>query len=87
LRHLAHLGVGFGEHGPGVGDGVAKLAEVAKLLYGGLDVAVLLGDFAVVFLIVDELGVGELQAELFVAGFELVEAVKHDAGPPAESSE
>jgi hypothetical protein len=38
---------------------------------------VLLGDLTIVFLVVDDVGVGELQAELFVAGFELIEAVKH----------
>jgi hypothetical protein len=38
----------------------------------------LLGDLAIVFLVVDDGGVRELQAELFVAGFELFEAVKHD---------
>jgi hypothetical protein len=79
LGHLAHLGIGFGEHGLGVVDGGVELAVLAKLLDGGLHVAVLLGDLAVVFLVVDDVGVGELQAELFVAGFELVEAVKHGA--------
>ena len=68
----------LGEHGLSVGDGGAELAVLAELLDRGLHVAVLLGDLAVVLLVVDDFGVGELQAELFVAGFELVEAVKHD---------
>ena len=37
----------------------------------------LLGDLAIVFLVIDDSRVGELDAELFVAGFELFEAVKH----------
>jgi hypothetical protein len=81
LRHLAHVGVGFGEHGFGVGDGVAELAVLAELFDCGFHVAVLLGDLAVVLLVVDDLWVGELQAEVFVAGFELVEAVEHDVAP------
>jgi len=36
-----------------------------------------LGDFAVVFLVGDDAGVRELASEVFVTGFELVEAIKH----------
>ncbi len=62
LCHVAHVGVGLREHGFGVGDGVAKLAVVAELFDRGLHVAVLLGDLAVVLLVVDDFGIGELQA-------------------------
>ena len=36
-----------------------------------------LGDFAEVFLVGDDAGIRELAGEVFVAGFELVEAIKH----------
>ena len=77
LGHLLDVVVGLGEHGLGVGDGVAQLAVLAEFFDCGLEVAVGLGDFAVVVLVGDDVGVGELGAELFVAGFELVEAVEH----------
>ena len=38
---------------------------------------VLLGDGLVLLLVLDEGGVGHLLGEVVVAGFELVEAVKH----------
>jgi hypothetical protein len=59
--------VGLGEHGPGVGNGVAELAVLAELFDRGLQVAVGLGDLAIVLLVGDDVGVGELGAELFVA--------------------
>ena len=77
LRHLAHVRVGVGEHGLGFGDAVADPAVLAKLLDRGLQVAVLLGDLAVALLVVDQGGVGELAAKVFVTGFELIEAVEH----------
>ena len=53
------------------------LAVLAELFDGGLHVAVLLGDGLELLLVVDQGGVGHLLAEVFVAGFELVEAVEH----------
>ena len=56
---------------------VLMRAVLAEFFDGGFHVAVLLGDGLELLLVVDEGGVGELVAEVFVAGFELVEAVKH----------
>ena len=77
LRHGAEVGVGLGEHGLGVGDGVADVAVLAELFDDGLEVAVLLGGGLELLLVVDEGGVGELLAEVLVADFDLVETVKH----------
>jgi hypothetical protein len=78
LSHLFHVWVGVGEHGFGFGYAVFDLAIIAELFYGRLHVAVLLGDGLELLLIVDQGGVGHLAAEVFVTGFELVEAVEHD---------
>ena len=75
------VGVGLGEHGFGVGDALLDLAVLAELFDGGLHVAVLLGDGLKLLLVVDQGGVGHLLAEVFVAGFELVEAVEHGTTP------
>ena len=77
LRHGADLGVRLGEHGFGVGDAGLQGAILAKLFDGRFHVAMLLGDLAVVFLVADDAGVGELATEVFVTGFHLVETVKH----------
>ena len=77
LSHLADFGVGFSEHGPGVGDALFDGAVVAELFDCGLHVGVLLGDGLILLLVLDEGGVGHLVGEVVVAGFELVEAVKH----------
>jgi hypothetical protein len=42
---------------------------------------VLLGDGLELLLVVDQCGVGHLSAEVFVTGFELVEAVEHSGAP------
>ena len=76
LGHGAHVGVGVGEHGFGFGDAGLDLAVLAELFDGGLHVAVLLGD-GLVFFWSWTTGSGHLVAEVFVAGFELVEAVEH----------
>ncbi len=78
LGHRFDVGVGVGEHGFGFGDAFLDLAVLAELFDGGLHVAVLLGDGLELLLVVDEGGVGHLVAEIFVAGFELVEAVEHE---------
>ena len=78
LGHGADVGVGFGEHGFGVGDGGLDGRYSRNFSTRGLHVAVLLGDGLVLLLVVDEGGVGHLMAEVFVAGFELVEAVEHE---------
>jgi len=75
LGHFTHVCVG--EHGLGIGDAGFELFVLAQFFDGGFEVAVSLGDFAVVFLIGDDAGVRELASEVFVAGFELVEAIKH----------
>ncbi len=62
LGHGADVGVGFGEHGLGVGDGGLDGAVVAELFDGGLHVAVLLGDGLELLLVVDEGGVRHLMA-------------------------
>jgi hypothetical protein len=77
LGHLAQVGVGFGEHGFGVRNGVAEAAVLTELFDGWLEVAVLLGDLAIVLLVVDDAGIAELAGEVFVAGFGLVKAVEH----------
>jgi hypothetical protein len=77
LRHGAEVWVGLGEHGLGVGDGVADVAVLAELFDDGFEVAMLLGGGLELLLVVDEGGIGELLAEVFVAGFDLVETVKH----------
>ena len=77
LRHLADFGVRFREHGFGVGYSLLDGAVVAELFDGGLHVGVLLGHGLILLLVLDEGGVGHLLGEVVVAGFELVEAVKH----------
>ena len=77
LSHLLHVRIGVGEHGLGFGDAFLDLAILAELLDGRFHVAVLLGDGLELLLVVDQRGVGHLSAEVFVAGFELVEAVEH----------
>jgi hypothetical protein len=72
LGHLADGWIGIGEHGAGVGYAVFDLAVLAELLDNGFEVAVLFGDGLELLLVVDQGGVGELAAEVFVARFELV---------------
>ncbi len=62
LGHGADVGVGFGEHGFGVGDAGLDGAVLAEFFDGGLHVAVLLGDGLELLLVVDEGGVGHLMA-------------------------
>ena len=70
---------GLAPAGPRIIAGVARTqkAVLAKLFDSGLHVAVLLRDGLELLLIVDQGGVGHLLAEVFVTGFELVEAVEH----------
>ena len=77
LGHGLHFGVGLGEHGLGVGDGLLRLAVGAEGFDRGLQVAVLLGDGLELLLVGEQAGIAELAAEVFIAGFNLVEAVKH----------
>ena len=48
-----------------------------KCVDGGFDVTMLLVDGLEFLLIGEQDGVGELAAEVFVAGFNLVEAIEH----------
>jgi hypothetical protein len=75
--HGLEVGIGVGEHGFGVFDALLDGRILAELFDGGFEVAMLLGGGLKLLLVVDQGGVGELAAEFFVAGFELVEAVKH----------
>ena len=79
LGHFFHVRVG--KHGFGFGDGVGYAAVLAIFFDDGFHVAVFLGDGLEFFLVVDEVGVGHVAAEGFVAGFHLGEAVKHGGAP------
>jgi len=56
---------------------VSGFAVVAEFFDRRLHVAVLLGDGLELLLVLDKRRVGHLAAEVFIAGFELVEAVEH----------
>ena len=86
LRQIRELAAGwgkivakraFGEHGPGLSDSILDLSVFAELLDSRLHVAVLLGDGLELLLVLDQGGIGHLAAKIFIAGFELVEAVEH----------
>jgi hypothetical protein len=77
LRHLFHFGIRVGEHGFGFGDAFLDLAVLAEFFDGWFHIAVLLGDGLELLLVLDQGGVGHLAAQIFIAGFELVEAVEH----------
>ena len=75
--HGANVGIGFGEHGLRVGDALLRPLVVAEPVHDRLQVAVLLGDLLIFFVIVDDLVGGHLAAQLFVAGGNLFQAFKH----------
>ncbi len=58
------------------GNALLDAAVLAEFFDGGFHVAVLLGDGLELLLVVDQRGVGHLAAEVFITGFELVEAIK-----------
>jgi hypothetical protein len=77
LRHGADLGIGLREHELGISDALLRPLVIAESVDHGLQVAVLLGDFLVALVIVDDLVGGHLAAQLFVAGGNLFQAFKH----------
>src|SRR6266851_35656 len=78
LGHGADVRIGFGEHGFGFRDTFLDLAVLAEFFDRGFHVAVLLGDGLELLLVLNQCWVGHLAAEIFIAGFELVEAVEHN---------
>ncbi len=84
LGHRLHVGIRISEHSLGFGDALLDLAVLAKLLDGWLHRAVLLRNGLELLLVLDQRGVGHLAAEVFVTGFELVEAVEHDVSPEGQ---